>query len=679
MQWCRDLATEKFGNLTLVYDERVSPAVIDEIQRTAFECFATCRALKVPAKTKWPDGPNWMFKHAAKAHREPFLWMEPDAIPLKPGWLEAVAEEYAQCGKAFMGYRYECHNPRFPQFALSGIAVYPANAIELVPLLENSPMAWEIEAAEIMVAQGAHTPLIQHFWGEPGLAPTFTEENSMNRPRNGFALSQIPDQAMIWHRCKDGSLIRLLRRQMGIAVQETETADVVSLRRNGDIVCLLPVLRRESKRLNRPIRLVVHNEFMPLLDGVSYVEGVPWHGDWESPLDAAARFKARNAQVFGRGLQPDTMHGNFAKIAWSHLGRDWDRHAPLVFDQRDEEREAALRRAVFKTDRPKILVKIHGFSSPFPHGDMVRQMIIQRFAGQAEIVNLDEVKAERLFDLLGLLDHAACLVSIDTVTLWLASATKCPVISLTNGSGFGASPPRGNVVARVPYSDVPNRINGMGTIIGHTLRKCPTDSITLTFQYFRTADPSTQARNDAAYATWPKLRAELAPYEPGRTSKAMGDTRAMPYLRDMILHALTATQSSIIALINNDIILLDGIDQAVRESCDKYGCYWSYRLFDDSGNTDDGADFFAFTRCWWDLHQHYFPDFLLGYWGWDDVLVRMMRWSGCREQRRLTFHRPHPTTQSPTRLHAPGHHYNMQLFDKWLHLHHELREKPKDE
>lgn len=680
IEWARDLMTEKDGDLTLVHDQLVPRETVDVIQALSSHVFNSVRVLSVPHKKKWPDGPNHMFRAAADSHQnEPFLWMEPDAIPLKPGWLDAIKEAYAQCGKAFMGHRYECRNPRFPQYLMSGIGVYPPNTRALVPVLEHSPLAWDVESAETMVAHGAHTPLITHFWGEPSLPPTFIPQDVPARPRHSFTLNQIPPDAVIWHRNKDGSLVRLLRRGMGIAVAdpEPEFADVVSLRRAGDIVCLLPALRRESARMKRPVRLVVHNEFMPILDGVSYVEGVAWHGDWEAPLEAARKFNARNAQVFGRGLQPDTVHGNFAKIAWAQIGHNWDRHAPLVFDHRNPERELALRRAVFKTDRPKILVKLHGFSSPFVHGANVMASLQARFGASAEIVNLDEVKAERLYDLIGLMDHAACLVSIDTVTLWLAAASKCPVVAFTNGNSFGASPPRGNVISRTPYSEVLNRLEKIMVLIGYTLRSCDTSGIALAFQYHQTTNPETQARNDAAYASWPKLRCELVPYSPGRTSKALGDARSMPYIRDILNKAIATTKAPIISIINNDIVLLDGAAEAVRDSCKRFGCFWSYRL-DDRGETDEGADFFAFTRCWWDTHQQYFPDFLLGYWGWDDVLVRMMRWSGCAEQKRITYHKPHPTTQSPTRLNAPGHHYNENLFSRWLMQHHESREKPKN-
>src|SRR5207247_7619113 len=130
----------------------------------------------------------------------------------------------------------------------------------------------------------------------------------------------------------------------------------------------------------------------------------------------------------------------------------------------------------------------------------------------------------------------------------------------------------------------------------------------------------------------------------------------------------------IVIITNNDIIIGDGLREAIKKSCAAWGCFWSYRLDKPGGQTDQGADLFAFTRDWWRLHEHLFPDFLLGYWWWDDVMVRMMRWSGCQEQPRLYYHEPH--TGVTARNGTPGAKYNERLAQAWLLEHDELREKP---
>src|SRR6185369_11912909 len=129
----------------------------------------------------------------------------------------------------------------------------------------------------------------------------------------------------------------------------------------------------------------------------------------------------------------------------------------------------------------------------------------------------------------------------------------------------------------------------------------------------------------------------------------------------------------------NDIRFDPKLGDVLRESCRQWGCYWAYRITGPGATTtDEGSDCFAMTRKWWTVHRHLFPDFLLGYWNWDDVMVRLMRWSGCAEQQRLFYHEPHPQTQSPMRLHTPGAHYNQRLMQNWLQQHQEEWSKPKD-
>ena len=63
-----------------------------------------------------------------------------------------------------------------------------------------------------------NTPLIQHFWGKPDLAPTFREVKGEHDPENTIPMGFIKPEAVLWHRSKDGTLIDLLR-----ARKNTET------------------------------------------------------------------------------------------------------------------------------------------------------------------------------------------------------------------------------------------------------------------------------------------------------------------------------------------------------------------------------------------------------------------------------------------------------------------------
>lgn len=632
--------------------------------------------------TGWDKAPNAVFKHAAivaSEFRKSWLWIEADVIPLRKGWLEAIEAQYLRLGKPYMGdiYVSDKHPPGTqPQF-MSGIAVYPATAFQEIDC--DGPLAWDMKNQQHMIANGAHTDLIRHRYGEKGLPPTFVERIETNAAANAFTPEMIRPQAVLFHRNKDGTLIELLDKKLFPPPEPPSTgpADVVSLRRNGDIICLLPALKAMSQLRGRKVRLVVHQDFVPLLDGVSYVEPVVWRGGWEEPLLAAAKHKATNAQVFGKGLAPDTIKENFAMLAWKKLGFHWNRHQPLLFDQRDYEREKRLAESTFKTDKPKILVKLHGFSSPFPHGKMIHDMIAATYGEKAEIVNLDNVTAHRIYDLIGLMDRASCLVTVDTSAHWLAHSSRVPLISFVNGWGFAASPPRGNQIMRVPYQEATQHMTTMLRLIGNCVTPESSDSMVLVHSAYTPSDPDTRRRNDVAMKTWPLLGAKILPFHnpPHRTSANVGDARRVPFVKDMIDTALSS-HDGIVVITNNDIKFDPELAQDIRESCRDWGCWWSYRTEHKDGPTDNGADVFAMTRKWWAIHNHLMPDMLLGYWSWDDVLVRLMIWSGCHEQRRLYYHEAHPASASPTRTSTPGHRHNETLMQQWCKQHLERRQKP---
>jgi hypothetical protein len=331
--------------------------------------------------------------------------------------------------------------------------------------------AFDMATAPVTVPLSAHTKLLQHFWGPTrDNPPTFAEVKTAESPINTFTLANLNPEAVVFHRNKDGTLLKLLGFKSKRELDE-QWADVVSLRRAGDIIALLPLLKVLSEKESRKIRLVVHKDFLPLLDGVSYVEGVPWDGEWENPMAAAKHYGATNAQVYGRGLNPDLGGGNFAAQAWNKLGAEWNAKLPLVFDRRDLGREQELANSVFRTNKPKLLLKLHGFSSPFMDSDFVTQKVNQQCGQFMEIVSLDEIKAERIYDLIGLMDRAELMVTIDTVTLWLAHASDCPTVAFTNGNGFSASPSRGNCLLRMPYNEVKRKWVETGRVISKIIQQ----------------------------------------------------------------------------------------------------------------------------------------------------------------------------------------------------------------
>lgn len=164
----------------------------------------------------WPAGSNALFRHAAEEMNrrgQPFLWIEPDAIPLKSGWIDAIEAAYKACGKPFMRPLYKSSPAEtIPADMMSGIGVYPADTIKTVGHLLNGN-AWDVSIAKATTPHTADTSLIQSHWGALRSSPTFVQRQDRTPP-NAFTLQALHPDAVLFHRNKDGTLIRLLKQRM---------------------------------------------------------------------------------------------------------------------------------------------------------------------------------------------------------------------------------------------------------------------------------------------------------------------------------------------------------------------------------------------------------------------------------------------------------------------------------
>lgn len=154
----------------------------------------------------WPISANHLFLSAqhfiSRSIRTPFLWIEPDCVPLVPKWLDALSNEYDEADKPFMGCVYELPWPH-----VTGCAIYPANVEKYSPgILTPGVRAWDMVDTETTIANAHHSLLFHHEWGnfKYNIAPSFPSQASMKLLRKG---------AVLFHRCKDGSLIDRLRER----------------------------------------------------------------------------------------------------------------------------------------------------------------------------------------------------------------------------------------------------------------------------------------------------------------------------------------------------------------------------------------------------------------------------------------------------------------------------------
>ena len=165
----------------------------------------------------WPQGANALWLKAAaecKARNVSWLWLEPDAVPVKRGWLVAIDK----CrGNGYFGQIYPWQKGGL--LVMSGIAVYPPHAIdELGPIIGNQMhVAFDVSTAIVTQPKATSTNLIQHVWGEDHLPPVFVEHKTPASPRNAMCLDDLGAGTVLFHRNKDGTLEHLVRRKLGIS------------------------------------------------------------------------------------------------------------------------------------------------------------------------------------------------------------------------------------------------------------------------------------------------------------------------------------------------------------------------------------------------------------------------------------------------------------------------------
>ena len=164
----KKLGDNKNHTIILAIVRKASTDGIKEVLESSFgsvdvlECYHS--------ETGWPLSCNMSFEqivwHINGKYKKPFLLMEPDAVPLKTGWLDEIEKEYTACGSPFMGDFVEIEGimPNGVNH-MSGVAVYHWDMFRLAPsAFNNTVMAWDIASANHVTRNMHRTKLIQHDW-----------------------------------------------------------------------------------------------------------------------------------------------------------------------------------------------------------------------------------------------------------------------------------------------------------------------------------------------------------------------------------------------------------------------------------------------------------------------------------------------------------------------------------
>lgn len=275
----------------------------------------------------------------------------------------------------------------------------------------------------------------------------------------------------------------------------------VHLGRYGDLMIMMPLWKKLQERDGIAPVVVVCAEFADLFEGASYINPWPvqnfnwfadvklarkiaehWFGEvvvpkwWDEP-GRKPRFEnpwENRITLLHQGHHIEVGESawkSFMLSQWVETGHtlqelvDW----PLVFDNRSPAREESLGKRVSSWKRPVVLYNFTGISNRCPFEPEIIGAA-RKFSDRLELVNLGGVRAERIYDLLGLYDRALCLITGDTSTLHLAAASKVPTIALLADGGAG-SIVKANCPLVLRYGEIRSNLHRIESVIEMLLNR----------------------------------------------------------------------------------------------------------------------------------------------------------------------------------------------------------------
>lgn len=448
------------------------------------------------------------------------------------------------------------------------------------------------------------------------------------------------------------------------------TEILIQLGKAGDIINLLPLCYDEAQRGNR-MAIMACEPFASVLDGVSYCDKLVYAGeahDLDGALTEARKLsdKVKCVQVVGppdivkrctyapAGMQ-HAVTDSFQKEAWLLAGKFdlWKKNIPLVFDRRNKEREAELiARVIPKTKKKIMLLALGGNSSPFQYRELLTELLTLKFNRQYELINISELKCERIYDLIGLYEIASVLIATDSAPLHLARSTSLSTVALVNDlpSLWHGSAWRPNHVSHVRYGDFTRRfeailqgVSGQGKAGCFTTRNGEPTLIHCWSGYELTEE--SKPRHEKAKESWRhrlydtgSVSCQIDIGAIGRDSKShLKEGHRFPFVKDVLRLSCLRAKSP------DDSILLTRHDSQLEGMPKLESPYYSRRITrsEKGDKTESHIDLFCFTKQWWLDHQHEYPDMVMGrdpYWG--RILSELMKLNGGQEVRGVCWREP---------------------------------------
>jgi len=425
----------------------------------------------------------------------------------------------------------------------------------------------------------------------------------------------------------------------------------VQLGKAGDILSLLPILHHEHTEGNR-CSMMVSKDYASILEGCSYVEPIVLN-EGAHRLDVAMeKLNGRNGDVvvtqvngpldlvkkfaFERGGQQGSTTDSFVKDMWKLAGKLplWKQCLPLVFDQRNAIREKKLVNDFLPSNKKVLLLSTSGASSPFPYAPLLKELLSLKLKGW-KVVDLSEVHAERIYDLLALFESASGLIATDSANLHLAQAVPTlPVFALVNDSPnyWHGSPWRQNHVWHCRYQDFPRRYNDLFETLNsysrgwlrHT-KNLAEPCIVHLYNRCEETDKNVEFVSKAkeswkdSYSSGEWFPCYLDPGAVGKDSISIGDKEHYPFLRSALQLGLMKAGAEDLLVVTRATTCFHGdLTDTIRMNAP---CYAFRRV---QGEHFPTVDLFAAPVKFWEELWPEIPDLVMGRdRAWSEVLLHL--------------------------------------------------------
>ena len=474
------------------------------------------------------------------------------------------------------------------------------------------------------------------------------------------------------------------------------------LGRAGDCIALLPVLKNEYDETGIKPRLVVAKDYADILDGVSYVDPLVFDGAFEDVAGAIQFAKQFTddvktsqvvgisnvivSQVYGESHAPKIICDSFQKDAWKLAGKLdlWPSQPPLIFDRRDKKREKRLYKYI-PTLKPWIVVSTGGISSPFPYRELLWE-ILNHCLPEFHIVDLSKIKAERMYDLLGIMDHpnTASMILTDSGPLHLSCATTKPVHALIadTPSLWHGSAWRPSYASYTRYKNFPRDVTRILDLIRNPPSKPKLPNIVHVYQRTPWATGEEKRRNEVAAKTWDRIGWVDCGLDDNCFVRHAGnvipnETKNIPMIKDMLRMAcIGRDDKDVLVLTNTDTCVASNLLERLTGSLPVYAYRNDFKILDRPiaddqiclGNKYQGCDLFAMRVGWWRRNHSLFPDMVLGRHSWDRIMRELFKVAEGREITNLIYHERHPSgwEDASNLNNDPSNLRNAKLAREWL-------------